>query len=134
MKKLICLTLLMVVALAGIVYAGNMMIYDNKSKPPVPIQNLNASAPTKSKLRCDTSSFTKATFSGYTTAGHLGVESQVVDTAGAPVNVKWLLDGVQAWIGSTFSFTNPAGATYSKVAFQPYSATGRSLTSCTKRQ
>jgi hypothetical protein len=134
MKKLICLTLLTLITFVGIVCAADKMLYDSKSKPAVAIQNLGALAPVKEKLRCDTTAMTKSPFKGYTTAGFLGHELQVVDAAGAPVNVKWTLDGVLAWIGSTFSFTNPAGTTYSKAAFQPYSATSRSLTSCTKRQ
>ena len=122
------------IAVVGIAGAADKMLYDNKSKPAVPIQNLGALAPTKGKLRCDTTALTKASFKGYSTAGYLGNTIQVVDAAGAPVNVKWSLDGVQTWIGSIFTFTNAGGTTYTKAAFQPYSATSRSLTSCTVRQ
>lgn len=122
------------ILIAGVAFAGNTMVYDNKSKPAVAIQNLSGLAPTKGKLRCDTTALTKASFKGYSTVGHLGHEIQVVDTAGAPVNVKWSLDGVQTWIGSVFKFTNAGGTTYTKATFQPYSAASRSLTSCTLRQ
>lgn len=132
--RLVSFSLLVVFALAATAFAGDKMLYDNKSKPAVAIQNLNALSPVKSKLRCDTAAYTKAAFNGYTATSYLGNEAQVVDSTGAAVRVKWFLDGVLAWIDSTFSFTNHGGTSYSKVHFQPYSATSRSLTSCIKRQ
>jgi len=133
-KIIACTALLVSIFGAGLAAAGDKVLYDSKSKPNVPIQNLNALAPTKAKLRCDTTALTKAPFKGYSTQGHLGNEAQVVDATGAAVRVKWYLDGVLAWIDSVFSFTNPAGTAYTNLSFAPYSAASRNLTSCVKRQ
>lgn len=134
MKKIFGFMLLALVCLAELAVARDKVLYDEKSSPKVPIQNLHSLAPAKGGQRSNTSAFTKNSFKGYSTTGNLGNEVEVVDSAGAGVSVKWFLDGVLTWIGSTFSFTNPGGSTYAKVSFQPYSTTPRNLTSVYKGQ
>jgi hypothetical protein len=136
MKKLICLTLIATLVLSGVVYAERKILYDNTSKPAVPIQNLKALAPTKGKSGCVTKTMTKGTFDTYTSVdGYLGYSAEVVTAAGAAEPVKWELDGTQVATGASFEFTNPQGNTFKRAVQRVYSAqTARALTSCTRRQ
>jgi hypothetical protein len=135
MKKSICLSLLTLITLVGIACAADKMLYDNKSKPAVPIQNLKALAPVKGKSGCVTQTLTKGTFGTYTSvAGYVGYSAEVVTAAGAAEPVKWELDGAQVATGPSFDFTNSQGSAFSRAVQRVYSASSRSLTSCTRRQ
>ena len=116
--------------------AGNLPWTKNRQLVP----NITSIAPATddttgaTKARCDTVTGTKEVFKSYTTAGYVRNDFEVVDAAGTPVPVKWLLDGTQVAIGSTFSFANPGGGIYQNVSFKPYSAVPRALTSCRRPQ
>ncbi len=137
MKKSTCLILVILsITLVGLAGAADKILYDNKSKPAVPIQNLKALAPAKGKSGCVTQAITKGTIQGQysSVSGYLGYSGEVVTSAGAAEPVKWELDGTQVATGAAFEFTNPQGNTYSRAVQRVYSASSRSLTSCTRRQ
>ncbi len=112
--------------------AGNLPW--NTGKPAVQVQNLKGIAPAAGKSRCDTDTGTKAIQRSYSSAGYLGIEAAVVDSAGSPVAVKWEENGKQVWIGSTYSATNSQGNSFSTVTYKGYSAASRTLGSCVRRQ
>jgi hypothetical protein len=134
--KLFCLTI--IAAAIGIMLAG--VAVAAKGKLPTDgnlqtVQNTAAVAPVKTVGRCDTVTKTKATtFKSYTTNGYLVGKATVVDTAGSGVSVKWYLDGILSWIGSSFEFTNDKKAHVTNLSYAGYSAASRSLTSCILRQ
>lgn len=137
MKKSTCAILIALsIAVVGIAGAADKVLYDNKSKPAVPIQNLKALAPAKGKSGCVTMTMTKGVFGTYTSVdGYLGYSAEVVTAAGVAEPVKWELDGAQVASGASFEFTNPQGNTFKRAVQRVYSAaTARALTSCTRRQ
>ncbi|MBT0666337.1 hypothetical protein KI809_18675 [Geobacter pelophilus] len=136
MKKLLSLTLLFLVVTSVSAFATQKILYDNQSKPAVPIQNLKALAPAKAASGCNTQAITKGYIQGQHSSvnGYLGYSAEVVTAAGVAEPVKWELDGTQVASGPDFEFTNPQGSTYGKAKQKVYSAASRSLTSCTRRQ
>lgn len=100
------------------------------------IQNLTGIAPTKGQSGCVTQAITKGLIQGrYSSmSGYQAYEGEVVTAAGAAEPVKWEIDGTQVATGPNFKFTNNAGTAYSRAVQRVYSASSRSLTSCTRRQ
>ncbi|MCM0081781.1 hypothetical protein L4X63_09285 [Geomonas sp. Red32] len=124
--------------MATLIYAAIAIASPNGILPRdrnlAPVQGLRASGATPATSRCDTVTGTKAVFKAYTAYGYLHHELAVVDSTGAPVNVKWYQDSKQTWVGSTFSGANDLGTDYRTISFAPYSAAPRALTSCTRRK
>ena len=117
--------------------AGNLPW--NIGKPAVQVQNIKSIAPTAGKSRCETTATAtqgNTVFHGYTSAGFLGVEAAVVDSANAGVNVTWSEDGTAVWAGSTYSLANSQGNVVSKVAwtYSNTSSASKSLKTCVRRQ
>lgn len=134
MKKIIALTLGILIAMAAIAIAAPKLTYDG-SRPPVPIQNVTGMAPAKGKSGCVTQAITKGTFGTYTSmSGYLQYEGEVVTAAGAAEPVKWKLDGTQVSAGPSFKMTNEGASTYSRAVQEVYSGASRSLTSCVRRR
>jgi len=130
-KFTIFFAFILTIAIATIVIAAGRQAYDRSRAP---LQNLNSIAPSTGSNRCDTTTKTKGTFKTYTATGYIGIEAEVVDSAGAPVNVKWRLDGVQVGVGSKLAITNNGGNTFTNASYDGYSAASRSLNSCIRRQ
>lgn len=134
MKKIIVLTLGILVVMAAVALAGTKLGYDS-SRPAVPIQNVTGMAPAKGKSGCVTGTFTKQPFGTYTSlTGYMQYEGEVVTAAGAAEPVTWELDGTPVAVGSNFKMTNDGGAAYSRAVQRPYSAAGRTLKSCVRRR
>lgn len=141
MKKSYCLFIALTCQVLAAMFtqafaAGNLPWTKNRQLVP----NITSISPATddttgvTKGRCDTVTGTKEIFKTYTTAGYVRNDFEVVDASGSPVAVKWLLDGTQVAIGSTFSFANPGGAAYQNAAYKPYSTVSRALTSCRRPQ
>lgn len=125
------LILAAIFAIGAIALAGGMP----GTKRGDMIQNLKGIAPTKGKSGCVTQTITKGTFGTYTSVdGYQAYSAEVVTAAGVAEPMKWELDGTQVATGSSFEFTNDAGSTYKRAVQRPYSAAGRALTLCVRRQ
>src|SRR6185369_17280177 len=109
MKKFNLLSLIAIALLisTGIAMAVTGTLPQSTGKVPATIQNLKSIAPTAGKSRCDTVTGTKAIQKSYSTASYVGAEAQAFNPAsGAATIVKWFEDGIQVWIGSSYSITN----------------------------
>jgi len=140
-KTLIYFATLIALAVAGIAFAapaGQLPV--TKGKPQTFIQNLKGVSPVAGKSRCDTTATAtkgNTTFTGYTSTGYLGVEAIVVNSAtNAPVNVIWVEDNKEVWVGSSYCLINSEGATVSKVkwTYTNDSSASINLKSCARRQ
>lgn len=134
MKRLTCLTLILLCSMAIAAIAATKVPYDSSS-PHVPLQNGTGMAPTKGASGCTTKAMTKGIFGSNTTlTGYMHYEGEVVTAAGAAEPVKWKLDGTQVAVGSTFKMTNENGSTYSRGVQEVYSGASRTLTNCGRRR
>lgn len=131
MKYLIALSLALVLACAGVVFAGGGLPW---TRSKTLIQNMNGQAPELAKSGCVTTMVTKGTIQGQysTLTGSVDYEAEVVDSAGAAVPVKWEVDGKQIAYRSSLRLTNSGADTYSKAIQRAPSSASRSLTSCTR--
>lgn len=135
--RTISISMLILSVLAATAFAAGRLPWTTGSaNVATEIQNLKALAPDKGASGCVTQTITKGAIQGQFSSvdGYSGYSAEVVDSAGAAVNVKWLLDGTQVHVGSTYEFTNHRGNTYSRAVQTVYSGASRSLTSCTRRQ
>lgn len=138
MKKLTCfIAMVILIALGATAFAAGRFPWTAGSATVAKeITNLTALAPEKGQSGCNTQTITKGLIQGKysSVGGYTGYSAEVVTAAGAAEPVKWELDGVQMATGNKFEFTNNRGTTYSRAVQRVYSAVGRALTSCTRRQ
>ena len=132
-SKLYCLFIILVALTVAAIAAASPNGILPRDRNLAPVQGLRASGATPTTSRCDTAAKTKG-FTNYTAYGYLHHEATVVDSSGAPVNVKWYQDGKQTWVGSSFSAANDLGTDYRTISYTPYSTASRSLTSCIRRK
>lgn len=138
MKRMYILSLVaLAFSLIGvtIAFAAGKLPYD-KSKPPQAIQNLAAPAPIPAASRCDTKTATKGVLKTYSTAGYVGINYKVTDSAGAAIIAKRYLGSNTAYIPeSGGSLVNGGGNTYNNITFGKYStgAPPTAVTTCIER-
>lgn len=133
MKKLLCFTLGILIACAGLVLAAGDMPYHKGEI----VQNVKGIATSTSLSRCDTVIGTKGVFKTYTTAGYRAAEAEVYDSTGTATTVKWYLDGKLIAIGPSVALTNPDRSDlnqFKTLAYGAYSTTSRALDSCRRGQ
>lgn len=124
--------LIIIVAFAGLAFAGTRLIKDS-SKLQTPIQNLKGAAAVPANSRCDTVSSTSSVFKDYTAAGYLGLKANAYNkNTGAPVVVKWSEDGKQVWTGSEYEAVNAAGTAITTFRAAVFSGTTTAF--CVRRQ
>lgn len=121
MKKFgIFFSILLTVAMAATAFAGTRLFRDS-SKAQNPIQNVTGPSAVPAAGRCDTVGSGSAVFKQYTASGYLGIKATAANhNTGAPLVVKWLENGKQVWVGSSYEGVNEAGTAISNIKAQAF--------------